>query len=297
MGNEVKNMSGVSEEEMADIIFSLNKKAKNLRDEQREITYKKKKKITKSNKGKVQKEVASLKEQKNEYYEQKDLLLTTYFEPVCIHKQHLEIKQYEYISNMKDVDLEKLMGKNFGMYFHSNFLEMKFQKKMKMVEVNGEMARTNCYCFNDIITNEHTKERILADIDCKLNGLIFVKGSRIYIPYFAKPKTYEKLDCIFAKYLWDGRKIEKPKGFKKIMEFGNVKIAKKTIIVDSLDKYYLLYKVDDHSFHKPIEKCELENYNQLEIIDVLLDTKGEDVQDLVEDDLISKELEKLKDLN
>lgn len=286
------NKQIIDEGEMADIIFSLNKRAKNMRDKQRNIVYKKNNKLTKSNKGKIKAEIADLKEKKFEFYEQKDLLLSTYFEPICIHKQTLTTKNYEYLSNMKYVDLNSFMQLNFGKYFSFNFLNEKYQKKPKTIEINGRKIKTNCYYFNNIITNEELILDICNEIDRKIPNIL-VKGTKIYIPYFSKTSLFKELDFIFVKNLWNGKHIEKPKYFKKILEFGNIKISRKTNIIDSADKYYLFYKIDNHSFHKPINISELNNYPNLEIKEVKLDTKGEDVSELIKDDIVQKELNKI----
>ena len=278
-----------TEQEMADIIFSLNKKAKNIRDEQRSMIYKQSKKLTKSNKNKIQNEIQNLKMQKFEYYEQKDLLLSTYFEPIEIHKQTLTTKEYLYVSNIKGINLDLLMTKTFGKYFFFTFLDEKFQKKVKTVKSYGKDIKTNCYCFNDIILDEEIKENILKDIKMKLETLV-IKGNKIYIPYFTKQEVFETLDMIFIHNLWNGKKIKKPPYYKKVLEFGNIKIARKTNIIDSEDRYYLFYKIDNHSFHQPIDKDNLKEYSNLEIKNVELNTKGENVDNLVEEIKIREEI-------
>lgn len=281
----------VNESQMADILFTLNKTAKNLRDKQRGIVYKKK--ITKSNKGKISSQIQDLKQQKYDCYEKKDLLLTTYFDPICIHKQSFKNKSYEYVSNMKGINLDKLMQKTFKKYFFKTFLDEKYQKKVKTMEINGSTYKTTCYCFNDIIENEEIINKICNDISYKLENIL-IKGNKIYIPYYTKDNVYKELDSIFIRNLWNGKHIDKPRFFKNILEFGNIKIARKVNILDEEDKYYLYYKIDDHSFHKPIKKEELENYKNLEIKEVELNTKGENVDNLVEKSVIQNELNKLK---
>lgn len=283
----------VNETQMADILFTLNKTAKNLRDKQRGIVYKKNKKITKSNKGKINSQIENLKQQKFDCYEKKDLLLTTYFQPICIHKECIKNKTYEYISNMKGINLDKLMEKTFKKYFFRAFLDEKYQKKVKTININGRTYKTTCYCFNDIIVDKEIIDNICLDISYKLENIL-VKGNKIYIPYFTKEDVYRKLDFIFTKNLWNGKHIEKPMFFKTVLEFGNIKIARKVNIVDVEEKYYLYYKIDNHSFHKPIKEGELENYKNLEIKEVQLNTKGENVDNLVERDVIQEELNKLK---
>ena len=54
-----------NEVEVADILFSLNKKAKNIREQQRNICYRKKKKITKSNKGEIRNTLNNLRDRKS----------------------------------------------------------------------------------------------------------------------------------------------------------------------------------------------------------------------------------------
>ena len=283
----------INESQMADILFTLNKTAKNLRDKQRGIVYKKKKKITKSNKGKISSQIQDLKQQKYDCYEKKDLLLTTYFDPICIHKQSFKNKSYEYVSNMKGINLDKLMQKTFKKYFFKTFLDEKYQKKVKTIEINGSTYKTTCYCFNDIIEDEEIINKICNNISYKLENIL-IKGNKIYIPYYTKDNVYKELDSIFIRNLWNGKHIDKPRFFKNILEFGNIKIARKINILDEEDKYYLYYKIDDHSFHKPIKKEELENYKNLEIKEVELNTKGENVDNLVEKSVIQEELNKLK---
>ena len=294
--SNINILEGTSEEEMADIIFSLNKKAKNIRDEQRDMVYRQSKKITKSNKSKIRNEIKYLKQRKYEYYEQKDLLLNTYFDPTEIHKQTLTTKEYEYVSNMNGVNLDLLMKKTFSKYFAFAFLDEKFQKKMKTVKVCGRDVKTNCYCFNDIIEDESIKESILRNIEYKLDNIV-IKGNKIYIPYYTKKEVFETLDIIFAHNLWNGKKIEKPPYFKNIIEFGNIKIARKTNIVGSENKYYLFYKIDNHSFHQPLSKEDLNKYSHLEIKQVELNTKGENVDNLVKEIKIKEEIDIAKTIN
>lgn len=278
-----------NEAEVADILFTLNKKAKNIREQQRSITYRKQKKITKSNKGEIKNTLNSLRQQKFSYYEEKDKLLTTYFEPTCIHKAQHYTKEFEYVHNMKDsVDVNSLMRRNFKSYFFRNFLEEKYQKKMKTIQIETQTFKTNMFVFNDLIQDEDLKSKILDEIDRTFSEVI-VRGEKIYIPFFRKEAFYNKMDFIFVKHLWNGKKIQRPPHFKNILEFGNIKIAQKENIVDVQDKYYLFYKIDEHSFHKPIKKEELVNYPNLPIENVKINTKGEDEEHLMDDkELYSK---------
>ncbi len=278
-----------NEAEVADILFALNKKAKNVREQQRNIVYRKKKKVTKSNKGEIKNTLNSLRQQKFSYYEEKDKLLTTYFKPVCIHKAQHYTKEFEYVHNMKDsVDVESLMRRNFRSYFFKNFLEEKYQKKMKMMQIGTQNLKTNMYVFNDLIQDESLKAEILEEVGRTLPDIL-IKGEKIFIPFFRKESFYQKMDFIFIKHLWNGKKIQKPPYFKTILEFGNIRIAQKENIVDIQDKYYLFYKIDEHSFHKPITEDELKNYPELPIENVKINTKGEDENHLMDDkELYSK---------
>lgn len=279
-----------NETEVADILFSLNKKAKNIREQQRSITYRKQKKITKSNKGEIKKTLNNLRQQKFLYYEEKDKLLTTYFEPTCIHKAQHYTKEFEYVHNMKDcVDVESLMRRNFKNYFFRNFLEEKYQKKMKTIKVETQVLKTNMYVFNSLIKDDELKEKILDEIDRTFSEVL-VKGEKIFIPFFRKDSFYNKMDFIFVKHLWNGKRIQKPPYFKTILEFGNIKIAQKENVISIQDKYYLFYKIDEHSFHKPITVEELENYPNLPIENVKINTKGEDEEHLMDDREIQNKL-------
>ena len=82
----------MNETEMAKILFSLNKKAKNIREEQRDLVYRKTRKITKTNKGAIETQINNLRNQKFSYYKEKDELLRTYFSPICIHKTNHIVK-------------------------------------------------------------------------------------------------------------------------------------------------------------------------------------------------------------
>lgn len=282
-----------NEAEVADILFALNKKAKNVREQQRSITYRKQSKVTKSNKGKIQNKLNSLRQQKFSYYEEKDKLLTTYFEPICIHKTQHYTKEFEYVHNMKDsIDVNALMKMNFRSYFFRNFLEEKYQKKMKMIQVNTQNLKTNMFVFNDLIQDNELKSEILKEIELTFPEVL-IRGEKIYIPFFRKEAFYNKMDFIFVKHLWNGKKIQKPPHFKTVLEFGNIRIAQKENIVKTEDKYYLFYKIDEHSFHKPINKEELVNYPNLPIENVKINTKGEDENHLMDDRELYEKLNKM----
>lgn len=282
-----------NEAEVADILFALNKKAKNIREQQRSITYRKQSKVTKSNKGKIQNKLNSLRQQKFSYYEEKDKLLTTYFEPTCIHKTQHYTKEFEYVHNMKDsIDVNALMKMNFRSYFFRNFLEEKYQKKMKMIQVNTQNLKTNMFVFNDLIQDDELKSEILKEIELTFPEVL-IRGEKIYIPFFRKEAFYNKMDFIFVKYLWNGKKIQKPPHFNTVLEFGNIRIAQKENIVKTEDKYYLFYKIDEHSFHKPINKEELVNYPNLPIENVKINTKGEDENHLMDDRELYEKLNKM----
>lgn len=280
-----------NEVEVADILFSLNKKAKNIREQQRNICYRKKKKITKSNKGEIRNTLNNLREQKFSYYKEKDKLLATYFEPICIHKAQHYTREFEYVHNMKEcVDIESFMKMNFKSSFFKNFLEEKYQKKIKTIVIQNQELKTKMYIFNDLIHDESLKERILDEIDRTFSEVL-IKGDKIYIPIYRKNDFYKKMDFIFVKHLWNGKKIQKPSFFKNILEIGNIRIAQKENIVSTQDRYYLFYKINNHSFHKPIHQEELVNYQNLPIENVKINTKGENEDNLMDDREIQIKLE------
>ena len=194
---------------------------------------------------------------------------------------------------MKGVDLENLMKKNFRSYFFFNFLDEKYQKKMKTIKIDEREYKTNLFQFNEFITDKEIVTKILNEIDRTFEEVL-IKGNKIYIPFFRKDEFYKKMDFIFVKHLWNGKRLIKPPKFKTIMIFGNIRIAQKTNIVSSDDKYYLFYKVDEYSFHSPIEKEELEKYKDLEIKEVIMNTKGEDTNKLMDDFEIEEKLNQLK---
>lgn len=279
-----------NETEVADILFSLNKKAKNIREQQRNICYRKKRKITKSNKGEIQNTLNSLREQKFSYYEEKDKLLDTYFEPICIHKAQHCTREFEYIHNMKDcVDVETFMKMNFKSSFFKNFLEEKYQKKVRTITIQNREFKTKMYIFNDLIKDEELKQKILEEVD-RTFPEVLIRGDKIFIPIFRKDEFYKKMDSIFVKYLWNGEKIQRPPYFKYVLEIGNIRIAQKENIVSSQDRYYLFYKIDNHSFHKPIPEKELVNYSELPIENVKINTKGENEEKLMDDKEIQDRL-------
>ena len=51
------------------------------------------------NKGEIRNTLNTLREQKFSYYEEKDKLLATYFEPTCIHKAQHFTREFEYVHN------------------------------------------------------------------------------------------------------------------------------------------------------------------------------------------------------
>ena len=70
------------------------------------------------------------------------------------------------------------------------------------------------------------------------------------------------------------------------------------ITVEKIKKYYLFYKTSNYSFHIPIEKEEVEtqmNKNNInKIIEIELQTKGQDVRELIPIDFIRRIIELVK---
>ena len=257
--------------EMSDMLYSINKKAKNLRDKQIDMVrhilpYK-----TKSNKKKLETEFKEIEEQKNKYYEQKDYILKTYFEPECIHREVLEYNQYEYISNFQGVNVNQFMEESFYQSFTMMFLNEKYEKSnKKMKTVYGDTKR-RCFVFNNVIIDEEIKESICEDI-LKEHKDIIIKGNKIYIP------TYKKVnfDNIFMKYLVKKDFKHPSYEYKRIYTYKDICIYRKAIQSETVTKYYLFYRIGKYSFHRPIDKSELKDYKNLKIYKVSLDTKGSD---------------------
>ena len=284
-----KNLAQVDfEEEMADILYSLNKKAKNMRDAQKKIVFAKHSKSTKSNKGKFSNKIQEVKDKKNTYYEQKDALLSTYFEPICIHKEVLTIKTYTHLSNMRGVNLEELMKRKLANKFAFNFIEEKYQKKNKQLVAYNRKMNSRCYCFNDIIEDENIIENICLDIQQRYPEIL-IKGNKIYIPCYLKMS----IDDIFIKNLWNGKCLEDNIDYEKVLKFDEIEISRKTFHSDYDTRYYLFYKIDNHSFHKPIDRDDLIKYAHLNIVNVSLNTKGDCEKNLFRDDEIKEKLKEL----
>jgi hypothetical protein len=61
------------------------------------------------------------------------------------------------------------------------------------------------------------------------------------------------------------------------------------VVAVPVDKYYLFYDFGEHSFHTPIEECDLEKYPDLEKIRIEnLYTHGEDILDLISVQFVDK---------
>ena len=82
-----KNLeNGIITEEMLELVlYSLNKRAKNCRDQKNK--YYKKGKNSRYKNDYSFKTVEQYKQKEYEYYEQKDFLLTSLLKPSCIHKK------------------------------------------------------------------------------------------------------------------------------------------------------------------------------------------------------------------
>ena len=178
---------------------------------------------------------------------------------------------------------------NFKSSFFKNFLEEKYQKKVRTITIQNREFKTKMYIFNDLIKDEELKQKILEEVD-RTFPEVLIRGDKIFIPIFRKDEFYKKMDSIFVKYLWNGEKIQRPPYFKYVLEIGNIRIAQKENIVSSQDRYYLFYKIDNHSFHKPIPEKELVNYSELPIENVKINTKGENEEKLMDDKEIQDRL-------
>ena len=265
-------MNDTNKKEIAEVLYSLNKKAKNRRDEQFDIALKQKSyKNTKTKRNNLNEELTNVTERKKDYYALKTKILTENFEPSCIHRQVFDLNTYQYISNIKGVDVEKLVnGRMNFKKFYLNFLDEKYQKKIKTININGMPTKTKCYQFNDIIVDENIKDNILDALKERFNDIL-VKGNKLYIPYFSN----DDLDSVFIDILWDKTELSAQEN-DRVVYYDKLKIIKRPTVISQNVRYYLLYRVDKYSFHIPIEENEIEKHNHLKIYDVTLDTKGID---------------------
>lgn len=156
--NNIKNHI-ITKQMLLDCLYSSNKRAKNWRDKEREYRH------SYDYYGNEEK----AREQKNAYYEQKDIMLSI-LHPVCIHK---ELLGYE---RERIYDYEDEYEKYFGQYVWENcYYDREEQRTVYFGDIElKDHPRYNYYLFYDIGGN-HTFHTPIDSDEIELYGLEVVE--------------------------------------------------------------------------------------------------------------------------
>lgn len=165
----VKNLnSGIITEPMLEmVLYSINKRAKNCRDQKNKY-YQIGKESSYRN-DYAFKTVEKYKEKENEYYSQKDLILKNILEPICIHMEIVcnshRVRYYDYEEEFESL---KNQAVNFGGYYDRD--EEQYVEFIDVIEEHTDeryylFYETENYSFHLPIYNSNNYNLDVVKID------------------------------------------------------------------------------------------------------------------------------------
>lgn len=137
--NNLKN-NIITVEMLEQVLYSINKRAKNCRDKKNEYYQK-----GKSNRYNTYafNTVDKYKEKEQEYYDQKDFLITSLLNPICVHKEVIKIpkkiRYYDY-----EPEFDELQSKAI---YSSEYYDREECEYVEFIDVIEEHTRENYYKF------------------------------------------------------------------------------------------------------------------------------------------------------